>query len=660
MNVLGGAASLMRAPAANAHLFRYHHSYYSCVALFRSWGKPDPKRLCPRCGGPLADSVDDRRPVGEARKLSMLYVREEDDLLICRACAHERISRALPLSTDTCCVVCQTKIEAFSFQADGACGQTLTAPTGFPTLQPNAHWQHLFIHDECGVHFRTSDSLRQAVAQRISKQLEVDRAEFTKKTEKHRQLAKPPSEAWKRAQVDALRRVPGEGIARRERWLGHLRGCGSFFVRPPMPVGLCGREGGPTDNCTVWIGAGWDAYELGCSLGVDKQLLTTLCSKCANREVERALESNHGSMKCWVCNRHVDVHFSEVGVASNLYVKGKWEKKEWFVHDGLCRKSAERSAPPVTTQSTANVPQQKAPKKSARKQPSPEPTVATPVLKDVPDIARDNCIKALAEAGVSVNRNRFVEDVNRLLGVEAGYQAMARIAAQNPQMQGLLEEGVVDSLKVLGIIRHHLGPWITAPSSSTTPTSKKAQQAKAPRKRPIDAPNASSKRKAAPSHQQSVEYDNEHLAGQSFAGLDLRNSNFHRCDLSGCNFAGANLEGSRMTQCTLDGAVFRGANLQRVKFFGLWHSLEHGPEIAGSTLRRSDLSGSDLRGAMLAGCDLTGADLARADVRGADFRGTNSNPPLPDGIEPRDAIITTPIDGTTSDSTTIWPSNLRR
>ena len=158
----------------------------------------------------------------------------------------------------------------------------------------------------------------------------------------------------------------------------------------------------------------------------------------------------------------------------------------------------------------------------------------------------------------------------------------------------------------------------------------------------------------------SQSFERERLNGRDFSNRDLRGSEFHRCDLTGCNFSGSNLEGIRMTQCTIDRTNFERANLQRVKFFGLFHSFERGPEVAGSTLKNCSFNGADIRKAMFAGCDVAGSSFGGADLRGTDFRGTASDPPLPDGIAPMDAK-NFKIDATQVrwDSSTVWPSRFR-
>lgn len=175
-----------------------------------------------------------------------------------------------------------------------------------------------------------------------------------------------------------------------------------------------------------------------------------------------------------------------------------------------------------------------------------------------------------------------------------------------------------------------------------------------------DKARATAKRNSEPSMRRvSQSFEGDRLSGRDFSKIDLRGSSFHRCDLTGCNFSGSNLEGIRMTQCSIDRANFEGANLQKVKFFGIWHSFERGPEVAGSTMTKCNFKKADMRKAMLAGCDLNGSVFDGADLRGTDFRGTASTPALPNGISPMDARLRLDAGKVKWDRSTVWPSTFR-
>lgn len=90
-------------------------------------------------------------------------------------------------------------------------------------------------------------------------------------------------------------------------------------------------------------------------------------------------------------------------------------------------------------------------------------------------------------------------------------------------------------------------------------------------------------------------------------GLDLRNSNFERCDFKGCQFRRCDFTGSTFTGCRLNGSTFYESDLADAVFKNC--------ELAGVSFKKAHLLNCNFRS------DITDARFGGAVTEGMIFRG---------------------------------------
>jgi len=281
--------------------------------------------------------------------------------------------------------------------------------------------------------FRKMTDLRFAIRETKEYKEELRQKEDARKTARDQELKRKRD--MKQQEEQRVLKVRTTGNAQRSRYSAARAGkWGTSCTRSYDGVGFYGVNllNDPIGFFSVHseqIGRGGDAFEIGLTVGMKENSLTSLCVTCIDRLFDKLFKNNPDLACCWMCDEPVDVIFDAGGYSSNTYVRGNWDNMQWFVHSGACTQAADE----------------------------------LPKLHGAPPQALDKARSELANFGLHSDPKTFAAEIDNLLLAEhrlnfARTQGK-RTSSLNDIAQGDMHDVVLT--QTLSSIRFHLDQWIT-------------------------------------------------------------------------------------------------------------------------------------------------------------------------------------------------------